>query len=124
MSGVRFYLLQMDNAPKSYKIVLPKQDNLFLYLEVFSKPASLNLECAQNEEFCKSLYKSIPHEITHSALEEVISHDKSRWFEEGLANYVGLEIHRQFAPQMLTREKEISAQAVLHREEIRQRLFG
>jgi len=124
VDGVRFYLLQMDNAPKSYKIVLPKQDNLFLYLEVFGKKESLSLDCAENQEFCRKLYQTIPHEITHGALGKLINHDKTRWFEEGLADYVGSEILRQFAPNMQTPEKEMSAQATLHREEMRQRLFG
>lgn len=124
VNGVRFYLLQMDNAPKSYKIVLPKQDNLFLYLKVSSKKENLNLDCAQNQEFCKKLYQTIPHEITHPTLEKFIIHEETRCFEDGLANYVGAEILHQFAPTIQTREKEISAQATLHRKEIRQRPFG
>lgn len=124
VNGVRFYLLQMDNAPKSYKIVLPKQDNLFLYLEVFGKKESLSLDCVQSQEFCRKLYQTIPHEITHPVLENLIDHDEVRWFDDGLAEYVGNEIMRQLAPSMATREKEISAQATLHREEIRRRLFG
>jgi hypothetical protein len=93
-------------------------------LEVFGKKESLSLDCAENQEFCRELYQTIPHEITHGALNKLIDQDKTRWFEEGLADYVGSEILRQFAPNMQTPEKEMSAQATLHREEMRQRLFG
>lgn len=123
VNGVRFYLLQMADAPKSYKIVLPKQDNLFLYLEAFDKQESINLDCIKYPTFCERLYKTIPHEITHPLLENLIAHDKTRWFEDGLAEYVGTEITRELNPSTVVREKEISSQATFHRKEMRQQLF-
>lgn len=123
VNGVRFYLLQIADAPKSYKIVLLKQDNLFLYLEAFDKQESISLDCIKYPSFCEKLYKTIPHEITHPLLEDLIAHDKTRWFEDGLAEYVGTEITRELNPNIGTREKEISLQSTLHREEMRQQLF-
>lgn len=123
VNGVRFYLLQMADAPISYKIVLLKQDDLFLYLEAFSKQESISLDCIKYPSFCERLYKTIPHEITHPLLEDLIAHDNTRWFEDGLAEYVGTEITRELNPNTVTREKEISNQATLHREEMRQQIF-
>ena len=123
VQGVRYYLLQMADIPKSYKIVLSNQDDLLLYMDIFGKKEDVSQDCVRNPEFCESLFHTLPHEITHPAVGRLIDHKKTRWFDDGLAEYVGTEINREFVPGVVTREKDIYAQTMLHSDEIRQQLF-
>lgn len=122
IDGVRFYLLQKDEIPLSYKMTddLAGQ-KFYLHLWVFDNVSALNLECDKNDELCSSVYSTIPHELTHDAIENLTNHDNLKWFEEGLANYVGYSVRRDYG--RLTKFDENIPKVALHRAEIRDSLW-
>lgn len=125
VEDVRFYLLQLDKVPSNYKIIDEIKDkSYFLFLEVFKDKTELNFTCGEKDEVCKSIYGIIPHELTHGAIEYVVDSKDTRWFEEGLGNYVGKEVSRKYRPSGIQEKfDEVMPKISLHRADIREDLF-
>ncbi|CAN5585882.1 hypothetical protein BH24ACI2_BH24ACI2_12540 [soil metagenome] len=125
IEGVRFYLLQLDEVPLSYKITDElKGQNFYLHLLVFKNKEELNLDCSDDDKLCEGIYSTIPHELTHGAVENLVTQKNLKWFDEGLANYIGAEVSREFRPSVMqTKFKENVPKVSLHRPEIREGLW-
>jgi hypothetical protein len=61
VENLRFYLLQLDEIPASYKIIdkVEKLD-FYLHLWVFKDRRELNLSCDKKDKLCESIYGTIP----------------------------------------------------------------
>lgn len=125
LKNVKFYLLQQDEIPANYKItdeILEK--DYFLYLWVFKDKEELNLDCNLENKMCENIYAIIPHELTHGAIENLTQGEGTRWFVEGLGNYVGAEVSRSFRPLVMDEKFEKNMPKLsLHREDIRKSLW-
>lgn len=125
LKNVKFYLLQQDEIPANYKItdeILEK--DYFLYLWVFKDKEELNLDCHLENKMCENIYAIIPHELTHGAIENLTQGEGTRWFVEGLGNYVGAEVSRSFRPLVMDEKFEKNMPKLsLHREDIRKSLW-
>ena len=125
IENVRFYLLQMDEIPASYKIIDSVTDREFyLHLWIFKDKKTLDLSCNKEDKLCGSIYQTIPHELTHVAIENLIDHKDVSWFEEGLCNYVGKEVNRTYRmPAISDNFDENVPRVTLHRQDIQNDLF-
>lgn len=85
---------------------------------------ALDLNCKELSDICHNLYKTIPHELVHPLLEKLITHKKTRWFEDGLAEYIGREVLWASQPKVSFRKSEMSAKALLHQPRIRRVIFN
>ena len=126
VEDVRFYLLQVDEIPVSYKMTDSVTDREFyLDLWIFKNKETLNLSCNKDDKLCDSVYKTIPHELTHGAIEGLVDHKDASWFEEGLSNYVGREVSRSCRSSSISDKFDENIQKVtLHRPDIRNDLFS
>jgi hypothetical protein len=126
VENLRFYLLQLDEIPASYKIIdkVEKLD-FYLHLWVFKDKRELNLSCDKKDKLCESIYGTIPHELTHGAVENLISHKDTKWFEEGLSVYLGEKVSDIFRPLVSQdRFNKNIPKVTLHRQDIRDSLFS
>lgn len=125
VENVRFYLFQMDEIPASYKIIDSITDREFyLHLWIFKDKKTLDLNCNKGNKLCQSIYQTMPHELTHVAIENLIDHKDVSWFEEGLCNYVGKEVSRTYRlSTILDKFDENVPKVTLHRRDIRNDLF-
>lgn len=124
--GVRFYLLRLNEVPLNYKMFdVLKDENFYLHLFVFKEKRELSLECLDDDKLCKSIYSTIPHELTHGAIGDLIDHKNLRWFNEGLCNYVGNLVSYDFTPSVAwTKFEENVPKVALHKTEIRANLWN
>lgn len=125
VENVKFYLLQQNEVPARYKMTdeIVEKD-YFLYLWVFKNKEELNLDCHIEDKVCESIYAILPHELTHGAIAGLMHGEGTRWFEEGLGNYVGAEVSRSFRPSVMNDKFEKNLPKVsLHREDIRNSLW-
>ncbi|CAN5839483.1 hypothetical protein BH20ACI4_BH20ACI4_26850 [soil metagenome] len=125
VEGIKFYLLQLDTIPSSYKIRDEIRDqNYFLFLWIFKNKNELNLECNQTDTFCENIFEHIPHELTHGAIGGFLNPKNTTWFEEGLGIYVGKEISNKYRPLAMQEIfKQVIPEVSLHRQDIRQNLL-
>ncbi|HMU34714.1 MAG TPA: hypothetical protein PKC89_12715 [Pyrinomonadaceae bacterium] len=123
-TGVHFYLLGIKDPPKSYKIAVPKQDELLVDSIVFDLEEPINFDCLEDKlGLCRRLFQVRAHEAVHPLLDKLIDHEKTRWFDDGLAEYVGDIVLKKFHPELTYKSKNISMQAALNQHRIRERLF-
>ncbi len=124
--GLRFYLLRLNEVPLNYKMFdVLKNENFYLHLFVFKEKRELSLECLDDDKLCKSIYSTIPHELTHDAIGDLIDHKNLRWFKEGLCNYVGNLVSYDFMPSVVwTKFEENVPKVALHKTEIRANLWN
>ncbi|HEY0459739.1 MAG TPA: hypothetical protein VGC97_11430, partial [Pyrinomonadaceae bacterium] len=125
IEDVRFYLLRVEEIPASYKITDTVDDREFyLHLWAFKNKEKLNLNCDKEDKLCESIYSTIPHELTHGAIEDLVDDKNLSWFKEGLGNYVGKEVSRKYRPLAVEESfKQNIPEISLHRDDIRESLF-
>lgn len=122
IENIKFYFLQRNEIPKNLKIIDEiKDDKFFLFIKVFKDEKQINFTCKDENELCGDIYATIPHELTHGAVGNLIEHKNLRWFNEGLAEYVATEVRRESRVQKSYEEK-ISVIS-LSRPEISQSLW-
>lgn len=121
---IKFYLLQSDDVPVNYKIsVDSNNEKFYLHLYVFKDEKDLEMNCSSDNNLCKEIFRTIPHELTHGALDNLIDRN-ARWFDEGLAEYIAFETGNSFVPQINKERVESYVPVVsLYRSEIRQNLW-
>ncbi|HQZ81922.1 MAG TPA: hypothetical protein PLR83_01760 [Pyrinomonadaceae bacterium] len=116
VNGIRFYLMQSSDRPQSYGIRLSKNDDLLL-LAVIVDPAH------EDRNLSDIIYKTAPHEMVHSVVHRYLRDSGTRWFEDGLADYVGRQISDEFTSDEFSNERQISARATLHQSRVRQSIL-
>jgi hypothetical protein len=109
-------------VPKNYEIEIEQESQkLLIFLIPYEK--NLNLDCELNTEIGKQIYITIPHELTHTALDGFVKSDVT-WFQEGLAEYVSFLVSSKSLPKLaLRREAETLPEVSLNRNEISEKLF-
>lgn len=125
VENIKFYLLQTDEVPANYKMSEEMTDEKFFpYLFVFKDKKELALNCSANDDLCKEIFQTIPHELSHGTLSGLIDRN-ARWFDEGLAEYISVEVGNGFYPEVNMPRIESYVPAVsLYRNEIRQNLWS
>ncbi len=122
IEDIRFYLLQKNDVPESYKILDDVGDkNVFLFLFVFSEKKEMEITCRDANDLCRSIYGTIPHELTHGVIGTLLRHNKTRWFHEGLSEFVSEEVSNRFFISKTANEIPMLS---LHRKEIRDGLWS
>ena len=126
IENIRFYLLQIEEIPSSYKIIDKIEEKpFFLFLWVFKNKDEISLSCNKTDILCESIYENIPHELTHGAIENLLHPKNTRWFEEGLGNYVGQEVSNKYRPSVMQEKfKQVIPKVSLHRQDIQKGLFS
>ncbi len=122
VEGFRYYLFQMPDPPQNYKVLFPKQGELFVFGRAFETRKEIEFDCFTNWNFCNSIYFVLSHEIIHPALRDLVL--DARWFEEGLGNYVGFEVARQISPALIPYARELSVKSSLNNSSFQNTLFG
>src|SRR5690606_38202708 len=92
----------------------------FIYAEVLNMTDPLDLSCEEVSDTCHNLYQVLPHELVHPLLEDLIEHKKTRWFNDGLAEYVGRQVLHELRPETSFREREMASKSILHLAQKRQ----
>lgn len=126
VGNTHLYLLHMDQPPANYKINLFVGDKVtFVNIMPFKEIKELNLEACEGNNFCNDIFKITPHEMTHKVLDGLITRDKTRWFDDGMAEYVGYTELEKFAPDLYKKDIEGIIPAIfLNRDDIRENLFS
>ncbi len=96
------------------------------------------VNCETESDLCDTIFDTVPHELTHEAIDHLFGESalrflknslfggrSTRWFEDGLAEYVAWQVATELAPsvaegKMLSRSPEAS----LHCPEIRRKLLS
>lgn len=126
IEDIKFYLLQMDSVPINYKISeVVNGEKFYLDLFVFESREDINSGVCKPSKICSQIFSITPHELTHTALEDLITREKTRWFDDGLAEYVGNTVYERLSPDNYRKEDEGYLPLVsLHRREIRVNIFS
>ena len=107
LADVRFYLLPLNKNPVGYRYnLINERKNLYQTIG-FIIGADQPLDCRRNQDLCENILTTIPHELTHSAIEGILSGQRTRWFEEGLSEYVAWKIADRLNP--LIAEEKLSS---------------
>lgn len=124
IQDLKLYLVRMENVPANYKIKeVVRGKKFFLYLMPFRTGDDLNpLDCIPIG-VCSDIYRTIPHELTHGVLDDLITRTGTRWFDEGLSEYVSVNVHH-LSPNFVRNYPQSNLPLVsLHRKEIRSKLL-
>lgn len=127
IDDLKLYILQMDDVPVNYRLNEVLQGRgFYLHFAVFKDSSDLDInDCLKNRDFCEEVLRTIPHEQTHTALTDYITKKKTRWFEEGLANYVGNVVLEKFSVNLYENKIERLLPPVsLHRDDVRRNIFS
>jgi hypothetical protein len=125
IKNLKVYLLEMTDVPANYQIKVPQDKEIFFpYLHVFSK-GSIELNCEQGSDFCTDIVSTLPHELTHDTLDDLIDRKSAiRWLDDGLADYVAIGISSQLYPSIaIARKEQYAPEVSLNREDIRENLW-
>jgi hypothetical protein len=124
IENVKFYFFQRDIIPPSYRISEKiDSENFYLHLWIFKNREEINFDCSNKNGLCDGVYVTLPHELTHIALDSLLRVKNNRWFQEGLADYAGYKISAE-TPAKPGILKDIVPEISLHRKEIRESLFS
>lgn len=124
LNSIRFYLLPLAQRPTTDIVYnFPHEQGVYQVVVPLVGPPK-NIDCLDYSELCNELFSTTPHELTHQAIDHLIEDSTARWFDEGLAEYIGWRVAAEIAPAVaenliLTRSPEAS----LHCPEIRQMLL-
>jgi hypothetical protein len=123
--NLRFYLYRTQDAPVNYKII-EAESSINTYVDSYVAAANehaAGVPCG-DDALCDSIFHRIPHELAHTALNDLISRRETRWFDEGFAEYVANGVMGTVSPQRLkTRLRIYLPEVSLHRRDIRRRIF-
>ena len=122
---LKLYILQMNEIPVNYRMSETSDGRKFyLHFAVFKDTKELNTDDCFNKEFCSEIFGTVSHELTHSALEDLITSKGTRWFDDGLAEYVGNRVKEKFFPADYQEKIEAYSPSVsLNRKEIRENIW-
>lgn len=125
IDNIRYYLLQLDKLPANFSLYEEKpKEAAYIHLEIFKDRKDLVKERRLNEESRLTIFSTIPHELTHSALDELINRQNTRWFDEGLADYVGNQVKEFLSGSETTKKIENHISIIsLNRNDIRENIF-
>jgi hypothetical protein len=125
IDSIRFYLLEMDDVPENFSIYeKTPMENTYIHLAVFKNTKDLIADNRSNKSYRTEIFRTIPHELTHSALGELITSEKTRWFDEGLADYVGNGVAKIFSfDDYQNRIENYVPPVSLHRNDIRENIW-
>jgi hypothetical protein len=126
IENVQLYVLHLEKLPTNYKM-RRSYDGKSFYLQLFAFIAKddLSLKECSKSDLCTAVFDTIPHELTHSALNGLISRKYTRWFNDGLAEFVASAVCAKLSPSTLTRKyASASPEVSLYRKDIRANLFG
>jgi hypothetical protein len=91
--NIRFYLYQTSENIDNYKMNDQfDDDKTYLHLWIFKDISEIKFESLESNNLAENIFQIIPHEITHGAIENLISQKELKWFDEGLAEYVANEV--------------------------------
>ena len=126
LEDLKLYVLKVDKVPVNYKMSeVSYEKKFYLAFFAFSNKEDLNLDVCNPSGFCSEIFVTIPHELAHTALDDLITRKNTRWFDDGLAGYVGKTIYEKFSPNDFRKELEgYAPQVSLHRRDIRENIFN
>lgn len=125
IDDLKLYLLRMENVPANYKISeVLKGRKFYLDLLVFKTTDDLDLDVCNSISVCSGIFGTIPHELTHGVLDDLITRTDTRWFDEGLSEYVSNTVYKRLSPDNYREKIESYVPLVsLHRKDIRSNLL-
>lgn len=120
--GVRYYLLPSAGEMTDYTYELPATEGWYQTLQVVSREDSKNFDCHSSPSaLCQEIFLTTPHELTHELVDHLLGKAATRWFDEGLAEYVAWGVAQDRAPA-LRKNSLFMPEVCLHCPEIRQKL--
>ncbi|MFN6963549.1 MAG: hypothetical protein ACK4S4_07265 [Pyrinomonadaceae bacterium] len=123
---VKLYLLQVDKVPINYKMrEISGGKPFYVSLWLFRGTEELDLTKCHPRGFCSEIFSVTPHELTHPVLENLITRKQTRWFDDGLAEYVSNSILERFNPtELRIKLRSYVPEMSLHRQDIRENIFA
>lgn len=119
---IQVYIAKFDKLPLSYQVAAAHGVD-FVYPIAYDSRTEMNSNCAVVTDLCDTIYRTIPHELTHLMVEGLFS-SEAKWIEEGLAEYVSGLVTSKLSPrQAYNREIVTMPEIALHSASIRDRLF-
>lgn len=119
---IRLFVARLDKVPPLYEILTPA-DVDFVYPVVYDSDTDIDSNCDGITKLCDTIYRSIPHELTHHFLDGKLANDAT-WLNEGLAEYVSGLVSSELSPkQAFKREVETLPEVSLNSAQIRRNLL-
>jgi hypothetical protein len=91
LDDVRIYVLDGKQPSSGYHYALTSSYPLFQMILYLPREEN-NLDCNKQNQFCDSIFWTLPHELTHPKISS-----ETRWLEESICNLVGQKVSEKFS---------------------------
>jgi hypothetical protein len=130
LPDLELFLFHMPEVPKNYKMTRKWIGNRrYVQLSVFSEKSDLNLNDYRQYSIASNIIHVLPHEVTHIMVNDLIAAKNTRWFDEGLAEYVGYSVGYAIENRLIPEYREGDSAGILpyvslNRRDIRENIFS
>lgn len=125
LNDLKFYILWRNEIPVNYKMTEKWRGNrYYVHLAIIRNKKELNTDNCLDNFLCGNIFEVMPHELAHTVTEDLIKNKNTRWFDDGLAEYVGNKVLETFSPDRYQKKiKNYVPTISLFRDDIRENIF-